>query len=249
MTHRPAPRYRGVQIATAAVALVLLPAAATAGAWPRDEGKSFLSFGIEAGDAGGDAGEGPYVSLYGERGLPRRWTVVLDAGARTGGGDATAAVTLRFPLDDGAGRDRFALSFGGGLGIEDGRTLADVPGLGQARPFARAGAHWGRGIATPWGEGWAGLDASADLSVPVIAGEDPATAWKLDATLGLRPADGLATILQVQSGRPLAGDTYLRLQGTLVRRLGPALNVEAGAVVGLSGDETAAARLGVWLDF
>jgi len=245
MTHRRAHRGGVERIKPAVVVLALLPATATAGAWPRDEGRTFLSFGIE----GGDGTEGPFVSLYGERGLPRRWTAVLDAGARTDGGDATAALALRFPLDDGTGRDRFALSFGGGLGIDDGRTLADVPGLGQARPFARAGAHWGRGIATPWGDGWAGIDTFADLSIPVIAGEDTASAWKLDATLGLRPADGLATILQVQSGRPVAGDTFLRLQGTLVRRLGPVLQVEAGAVVGLAGDDTASARLGVWLDF
>ncbi|MCU0908018.1 MAG: hypothetical protein MUF73_11330 [Rhodobacteraceae bacterium] len=246
MARLPAPaQTAGLVRAVLVLGLALLPAQAAAGAWPREDGRTFLSFGIEAGDGA----DGPFVSLFGERGLPRRWTAVLDAGMRPDGGDATAALTLRLPLDDGTGRDRFALSFGGGLAVEDGRVLAEVPGLGQARPFARAGAHWGRGIATPWGDGWAGVDAIADLSIPVIAGDDMATAWKLDATLGLRPTDRLATILQVQTGQPLAGDTYLRLQGTVVRRLGNAMNVEAGAVIGVSGDDTRAARLGVWVDF
>lgn len=233
------------QTAALLLALAGLPADAAAGAWPREDGRSFLSFGIEAGDAA----DGPYVSLYGERGLPRRWTAVLDAGGRPDGGDATAALSLRLPVDNGTGRDRFALSFGGGIAVEDGRTLADVPGLGQARPFARVGAHWGRGFASAWGDGWAGLDALADVSIPVVDGDDTATAWKLDATLGLRPTDRLATILQVQAGQPFAGDSYLRLQGTVVRRLGDRLNVEAGAVVGLAGDDTRAARLGVWVEF
>lgn len=246
MARLPAPARSAALVRAALVlGLVLLPAQAAAGAWPREDGRTFLSFGIELGDSA----DGPFASLYGERGLPRRWTAVLDAGMRPDGGDATAALTLRMPVDDGSGRDRFALSFGGGIGVEDGRVLADVPGLGQARPFARAGAHWGRGFATAWGDGWAGVDALADLSIPVVDGDDPATAWKLDATLGLRPTDRLATILQIQTGRPVAGDTYLRLQGTLVRRLGPALNVEVGAVVGLAGPDTAAARLGVWVDF
>lgn len=246
-TDHPAPgtpTRRGLRAAVLVV-LALLPVPAAAGAWPREDGRTFLSFGIEQGDSA----DGPFVSLYGERGLPRRWTAVLDAGMRPDGGDATAALTLRLPLDDGSGRDRFALSFGGGVAVEDGRMLADVPGLGQARPFARAGAHWGRGLDTPWGPGWAGVDALADLSIPVVEGDDTASAWKLDATVGLSPTDRLTTILQVQTGRPFAGDAYVRLQATVVRRLGDRLNVEAGTVIGLSGDDTRAAKLGVWIEF
>jgi hypothetical protein len=41
----------------------------------------------------------------------------------------------------------------------------------------------------------------------------------------------------------------VRLQATVVRRLGDRLNVEAGTVIGLSGDDTRAAKLGVWIEF
>jgi hypothetical protein len=234
----------------AAVALFLGPSIATAGAWPREDGRTFLSFGTEIG-ADGDS----FASLYAERGLPRRLTAVLDAGAASGvgsgpdTGDGSVALTLRLPLDDGTGANRLALSFGGGLALDDDRDLVDAPGLGQARPFARVGAHWGRGIETPFGTGWVGVDALVDLSIPVLAGEGSDTAWKLDATLGVNRTDRLAGILQLQTGSPAAGDSYLRLQATAAWRLGQAVRIETGAVFGLTGDDTQALKIGLWLDF
>lgn len=233
-----------VAAACAALLLVALPRDGQAGAWPREDGRTFLSFGTEIGAEGLS-----FASLYGERGLPRRWTVVLDAGGDPMGGAAVAALTLRIPLEDGTGANRLALSFGGGVAVEDGRQVALVPGLGQARPFARVGAHWGRGIETGLGTGWVGLDALADLTIPIVAGDTSGSAWKLDATLGINRTDRLATILQVQTGSPLTGDTYLRLQGTVVHSLGTRTRVEAGAILGLSGDDTHAVKAGIWLDF
>jgi hypothetical protein len=238
--------HRTVGWTSGATALVLgcLPQASGAGAWPRDDGRTFLSFGTEI------VADGPgFTGLYAERGLPRRWTAVLDAGGKIDGSDWSSALSLRRPIDDGTGPDRFALSFGGGLSVAENRRLADVPGLGQARPFARFGAHWGRGIETGWGNGWVAADALADISLPVVAGDAVGSAWKLDATLGLRPMEGLATILQLQTGAAFAGEPYARMQATAVRDLGSVAKIEAGAIVGLAGDDTQALKFGVWLDF
>lgn len=227
-----------------ALALGCLPQASISGAWPREDGRTFLSFGTEI------RSDGPaFTGLYAERGLPRRWTAVLDAGGKVDGSDWSAALSLRRPVDDGSGPNRFALSFGGGLAVAGNRGLVDAPGLGQARPLARFGAHWGRGIETGWGSGWVAADALADLSVPVVTGDGVDLAWKLDATLGLRPMEGLATVLQLQTGAPFAGESYARVQATIVRDVGSVAKVEAGAIVGLAGDDTQALRLGVWLDF
>ncbi len=234
---------RPVGVVLAAL-LALLPDSSLAGAWPRDPGRTFLSFGTEIG-ADGLA----FASLYAERGLPRRWTAVLDVGGDPTGGDAAAALTLRIPVEDGTGPNRFALSFGSGVVVEDGWQVTQIIGLGQARPFARVGAHWGRGLEIGPGTGWVGLDGLVDVTIPVVA-DDPADhAWKLDATLGINRSDRLATVLQVQMGGPFVGDAYVRVQGTVVRSLGPSARIEAGAIVGLAGDDTRALKAGVWLDF
>lgn len=157
-------------------------------------GGTFQSVGTERA-ADGDA----CISLYGERGLPRAWTAVLDAGGDPDGGDGSAALTLRIPLD-GTGADRRAQSFGGGLIADADRTLPDAPGLaGRHVTFLRAGAHWGRGIETQLGSGWTGLDALLYATVPLVPGDTAGFAWKIDATLGINATERLAGIVQPQT--------------------------------------------------
>lgn len=217
-------------------AAMLYAAQSVAGAWPREEGSMFLSFGYTLSspkDALGDDLQG-YSSTYLERGLGADLTLGVDAGMETDT-DYSAIFFLRRPFGSGAGPNVFA--YQGGLGLAGSAgTRHDY--------LLQLGASWGRGLTTPWGAGWAALDTSVQYRL-----EKGEIAGKADLTLGLKPTDRTKLMIQMQVGDYPGSAPYLRLVPSVARELGRGRHIELGAQFGVRGDDRLGARLGTWLEF
>ncbi|MDJ0627452.1 MAG: hypothetical protein QNJ44_04250 [Rhodobacter sp.] len=218
--------------------LCLVPALATAGAWPREQGKVFLSLshtlkGDPATMLTYGIVEESYTAVYLEYGLTAKTTVGLDAGYADGG-DYTVLVFARRPVGPGTGRNIFALKAGAGTARMGNR----------AQSVLMAGAHWGRGLNTLFGDGWLSLETG--LHYFTARGE---TAAKADLTLGVKPGGKNKVMLQVQAGQYPGSDAYLRLVPSVATQLRKGLHVEMGAEAGLVGDDRIGLKLGTWLEF
>jgi hypothetical protein len=111
---------------------------ATAGAWPRDEGETFIATFV-----GSDR-----QSIYVEYGLGRGWTLGAEAGRGTGG-QADAFVFLNHPMS---------------LRVLGGRLASGVAvGARDDVAVLRSGVFWGRGFSAPFGGGWMALDGQVEL--------------------------------------------------------------------------------------
>ena len=69
------------------------------------------------------------------------------------------------------------------------------------------------------------------------------------ATLGLRPADGVATILQLQREAAGAEEAALHLAPSLVYRATEGTELEVGLRRGIGGPAEDSLRLGTWFSF
>lgn len=219
--------------AVLAMALLLLPGAGWAGAWPREEGQTFLSFSHALAAPRGDwgtAGFDPatWTALYLEHGVGAGLTFGLDAG-RSNDGTSTVIAFASVALGQGAGGGRWAAQLGvGGTGPE-----------GPDRPLVQLMANWGRG-----GErGWLAADGQVQLvrDAPAIA--------KLDLTWGIHAGDRTRVILQLQTGDYPGSPPYARLHPAVVLGLNDTLSVEIGAELGLAGSDSLGLKLGTWLEF
>lgn len=215
--------------------LGLIPAPVLAGAWPREQGKTFLSFGTTLSAPYDDLGQDQQLfhQLYFERGLARDLTFGLDAGTDM---DAAYSVTafLRRPIKLGFNQDVFALQAGLGVASSGGGT--DY--------LLEFGPSWGRGIDTPLGTGWMSADASAQYNT----GLDE-LGLSADFTVGINPTERSKLILQVQTGQAAGSDPFVRLAPSYVRQFAQGRYLELGAQVGVVGDTRAGVKLGSWLEF
>lgn len=230
-----------MQSLTLALGLALAATAAAtganAGAWPRPPGDYFLSLSQQTTTGGrtfisavGDIRN--YTSLYAEYGLGERITVGLDAGYGTGQADTAASVLAfaRTPVWS-PGEHKVAVDFGLGW------ITSEADG-GQTR--IRPGLAWGRGFESRWGGGWLGMESSLEYRTP---GSD--TIFKADFTAGLKPTDNWMLIAQLQTG--IYPDApVVRLAPSVVRRLGPRLHMQVGALVGLTGDDGIGVKASFW---
>lgn len=223
-----------MRISIFATGLALITAVPSeAGPWPREAGSVFLSFAVEGRmDRRNPVAPAVYnVHAYGEAGLGRKLTLGADlyAGDDTG----TATLFLRRTVTPPEARHQIAFS----LGVGQRRDAAGTDTL------ARLGASWGIGFETRWGSGWATVEAQ------YRSGSSGDAEMKLDGTFGLRPAEGWMAIGQLQAARFADADPTLRLQATVVRRLGERLSLEGGVVHGLVNDDRTGLRLGLWSEF
>ena len=205
--------------------LILLAGQAEAGAWPRAEGETFLSFSVEADPT--DTGDG-FAALYAERGLAGGLTAGLDIGGHQT--DMTKAVVfLRWPVGRDDARSKTALEMGLGH-AGDGFAL-------------RPGLSWGRGI--DWGKtpGWLSVETQAVLF------EDFNSLWKADLTLGLKPRPRNKIMLQLQAALPSDRSAYLKLAPAWVHEIGDGRHVEIGVTAGIWESEDLRLKLGLWHRF
>jgi len=216
-----------------ATALILLPGVASAGAWPREAGETFLSFSHALSAPRGDWGTagfdpGTWTALYLEHGVGGGLTFGLDVG-RSDDGAATVIGFASVALGQGAGGGRWAAQMGvGGTGPE-----------GPDRPLVQVMAMWGRGSAAGW--------LAADGQVLLVR-DAPAIA-KLDLTWGLNTGDRTRVIVQLQAGDYPGSPPYARLHPSLVLRLSDRMSIELGGELGLVGSDSLGLKLGTWLEF
>lgn len=226
------------------VSLILLfsAGAAVAGAWPRERGETFLSFG-QSVSSGTPALLAPdlsfrsYTSVYAEYGLTERVTLGFD-GAYGWGPEAdlwTGLAFARWPIARSSSGDRFAVDLGLGRRVdsEDG---------GDTR--ARLGLAWGRGFEIGWGQGWMGVESSAERLIPAND-----TLYKADFTIGLKPGDDWMLIFQVQSGLYPEADPLVRVAPSVVRRLGEHMHAQLGADTTVTGERSYGVKLSTWISF
>ena len=211
-----------------------IPAQLCAGAWARDKGATFLSFGATFSAPYDAPGQDHrlYNQLYIEHGLGRDITLGFDAGMDMHS-DYSAVVFLRRPIDLGS-RSKFAVQAG----------LGSASSGGQTGYVLHVGASWGRGLDTRLGSGWLAVDAKADYRL-----EQAELGVTTDFTLGLKPGDRTKLIIQLQTGRYPGSDAYIRLAPAYVREIAPGRHIELGAQLGLVGDRRAGLKLGSWLEF
>jgi hypothetical protein len=213
-------------------AAVLLPCMATAGAWPREEGEVFLSFGANVLLSA--AAERPVhydPTVYLAYGLTERWTVGLDGYTADKGAAGSLFVFTQTPIGPTDGPNRFALSFAlGGVRIP----------TGEVEPSLRFGAHYGRGLES----GWIALDAFVVHAVGVNRQQT-----KLDATWGWRFADDWATVLRGEIGTGLEGDLYAKIAPSILYEVTDHVTARVGVTQALTGDEGAGLHMEVWFRF
>lgn len=218
------------------------PDPARAGAWPREEGAFFLSLS-QGLSSGGPALLAPdqsfrsYTSVYAEYGLTERLTIGLDAGYGRGPGAdlRTGLVFARWLLGETAAGDRFAVDLGLGRRVDSGEG-ADLR--------TRLGLAWGRGFEIGWGQGWMGVEGSAERLIPAND-----QLYKADFTIGLKPDDDWMLILQVQGGLYPGSDPLVRLAPSLARRITEHLRAQLGVETTVVGARSYGVKFSTWLTF
>ncbi len=152
---------------------LILAAPVWAGAWLRDEGTGFLSFGstvFELDDTGQQLSE---QSFFVEYGLRPKLTLGA-SGSMIDGLGGEGQVFLRIPIQNGERKANMSAEFG--LGANSNGIDVD--------PYLRTGVSWGRGIAVRDKGGWVNIDSSALWG---LSGSD--TRFKIDSTVGLSITD------------------------------------------------------------
>lgn len=228
-------RYPGQMMgwaAVAALALMLPGGRAEAGAWPRDKGDLFLSFGGNVALFDGATRPVHYdPTLYVEYGLTDRLTVGFDGYTSDATEIVNGFVFLRYPLGSVEGPQRLAVSVAAGA--------SEIPGL-ALEPTGRLGLHWGYGLA----RGWLAADATSVLG---LAGAE--REGKLELTLGQRVSDRWTGVLQLQGGIGYSGESYAKVTPSAMYELSDTTHLRAGLVQALTGDMGSALTVEVWLSF
>lgn len=223
-------------------ATVALPDGAQAGAWPRETGGVFIALS-QSLSSGTPALLAPDLSfrsstaLYAEYGWSERLTLGVD-GAYGWGPEAdlwTGLAFARWALGVTAAGDRFAVDFG------LGRRIDDIDGSDTR---VRLGFAWGRGFESGWGQGWMGIESSAERLLPASD-----MIYKADLTVGVKPDDRWMAILQLQSGLYPRADPLVRLAPSVVRRFGEHLHGQLGFEATVTGERSYGVKFGTWLSF
>lgn len=212
--------------------IVLTGAMARAGAWPREEGELFLSFGGNIalfGDAVRPVHYDP--TIYLEYGLTERLTLGLDGYTADAGTAGSLFAWLRVPWRPDAAGDVWAVSAGLGTTL-----LHD----GAQEATSRLGLHWGRGLEN----GWLALDAQGQLGVTRLSHQA-----KIEASWGREFTPLWTGLMQGQIGYGLSGDTYAKIGASGILHATPGLDLRLGLTRALTGDRGGGLTLEAWWRF
>ncbi len=219
----------GVLCAVLALPLTQIWASpAVAGAWPRGKGNVFLSFHAQKDPA--DWRGLPTLSGYLEYGLSDIWTL---------GGKLEYDLT-RQAVSDG---EVFARWHGAGGATWQKAVSVTVAGLATGAPRIVPAFHLGRGLETPFGNGWTDMTFKADL--PLEKGE---RALGLVAQLGVKPRERWMAMLTLDVFASEA-DVYTKLIPALAWQIKPGrhLNMEWSETV--TPVRESKLSLGLWMEF
>ncbi|EAR51229.1 hypothetical protein OG2516_14481 [Oceanicola granulosus HTCC2516] len=206
---------------------------ALAGAWMREQGAVFLSFGANV--ALTEAAVRPVhwdPTVFLEYGLHERLTVGLDLYIANGDQEETGTVFARTPLFGAGAGWPVAASLA--YGFRNDRLRSEVEQIG------RAGLSFGRGLASGW--------LAADAAQIFVLGEDRRES-KLDLTWGHNWTDRLTTVAQLQTGIGTAGDYYAKAAPAVLLQVNERVRLEVGIVQALTGDEGTGLRIATWWEF
>lgn len=159
---------------------IILAGPAQSGAWLREAGEVFLSPSFSFQPARGGSEISTFAGLYAEWGLSPSLTLGFDLG-HAAKGESSALIFARVPLLETANGLRMAADFGLGL-RHDGDDRYG---------FLRSGLSFGYGFSSRRGNGWLGLDLSAELDDQAALGR-----LKADLTLGLTLSSRVKAMLQ-----------------------------------------------------
>lgn len=212
--------------------LCLVAKTVHAGAWGREPGQIFLSFGANAWASDWDDNSDYYdTTLFGEYGLTDRVTIGFDYFTSDQDDAQTAMVFAQLPLGDVTGQSRYAVRLGFGL--------RDAPGE-DPDYLMRGGVSWGRGL----NQGWLAIDASA-----TVAQSDHVYRPKADFTWGHNLTDDWATMLQLQTGEGTDGAPFARISPAIIYSVTETARVTLGLVQPLNGSGEASIRVGIWASY
>ena len=212
------------------------------GAWPRGEGRGFLSlkytgrYDLED-IALLDFTREDAFQAYGEIGVHPRLTF---GGEYSRSGPEIAPVTeirgfVRYTFLQ---RGPHVVSAEIGAGRRSNEFEYEVS-------YIRPGLAWGRGFDSRiLGQGWMELDAQAEF---YDTEDDPAL--KLDATVGVNLTDRFAMILQGRAGDYPNTEPYFRVAPSAVVRLTRWMRVQAEVEAGVYNDTGLSGAVAIWFEF
>ena len=208
---------------------------ALSGAWMREEGEWFLSFGGNV--ALSEAAQRPVhydPTAYLEYGLTPGLTLGLDGYVADAGDAGSVFAFARLPLATAALPERARLAFSLGAG-------ATIIPTGEIEPSARLGLSFGYGLDSGW------LAADAEV-VQALGGSDRRQS-KLDLTWGYRLGPDWTSILSAQVGTGLEGDFYAKVTPSIAWRMTERVQLRVGATHALTGDRGTGLLMQVWTTF
>jgi len=222
------PNFKPLSYASAAALLSFsLSNAAHADAFPRGEGRTFLSTSIQTEV---DGGSSSFASLFYEYGLTEDLTFGIDGGSNVASQQTTGIAFLRKTVSYGT----HLFSYGLGVGVED----SDDGQHGAIRPIAA----WGRGYSASWGNGWYGIEGRHSF----FTNGDELTG--IDTTFGINNPGGSLSILQLQYSKRSDEQSFIAFAPSFVFKLTPVFSVELGANYQFRTDTTAL-KVGLWTQF
>lgn len=219
-----------------AVVIWLNAGMSCAGAWPREAGTFFVALTADQSRA----------KIYAEYGLRDDWTIGVEATSPKDTRIPEVTSFVRHPIL----RFKSGAILSAGLAVEQRETqaAANYSELAGTKELAlRLGLFWGKGFATHWGNAWATVEAQVE-QLMTDDWLDAAKSLKLDATLGIKPADRLILFAQAQGWQRLGDDRSLRLETSAAWAIGQA-HLVLSPSINLTGDRDARVKLGVWLKF
>lgn len=230
--------------------LAIVPATATAGAWPRGKGEGFAAFSLESTNdrsalTWDDPSEDPplarnYLKFYGEYGLTDRYTLGVELEQDYLFRQQQGIVFLTASIVPDTWLNRISIE----LGVGQREGPFGPRGTDDRETVVRPALYYGRGFSTAWGQGWAGADFKAEHRLDTAE-----TAYKLDLTLGLRQTDDTLYYGQIQSSKYPNTDTAARLLLSRVSRINKTFWLETGLIAGLVTDESVGLKVAIWADF
>ncbi len=214
-----------------ALALTCFGTAAFCGAWPREEGKLFVSAASRLKwpqDMKSWTSTNPidvYDTVYLEYGFSDKLTIGVDWG-RSVSGQTKKIIFAQTPLRLQSTGSVMSVQFGLGQ-IHDERVIRPGLSIGWPRP-----------------NGWISIDSTIEF-VPRTRDTD----LKIDATWGRNLPKNRKLILQLQTGDSDTDPPFLRIAPSIVLPAGRRFKTELGGAWGLIGDDTMGIKMGVWAEF
>ena len=212
--------------------LLFSPGLLAAGAWPREEGQVFVSFGGNFLLSDGAQLPVHYdPTLYLEYGVSTELTLGLAYHKAAQDRVDAGMIFMRLPFGPNTGADHFAFSLG--VGARTDRDTAD-------EALLQGGLHWGRGF----DEGWFSVDYTA-----TYGSERRSFQSKADFTWGQDLTSHWTAFFQMQIGEGLGGDFYAKANPAIVYRINERNRLSIGAIKALTGDGGSALKLELWSQF